>query len=116
MGKRILVTGGAGFVGGYLCKSLLEDGHTVTAVDDLSNGKKENIAPGAEFLLLDITSKDLYEKMEPFSFDIVFHCAAQASNALSFIDPHRDFEVNQLGTLKILELCKMKITVNSSLF
>jgi len=108
MGKRILVTGGAGFVGGYLCRTLLQDGHSVTVVDDLSNGKKENILPGVEFFLLDIASRDLFEKLAPFSFDCVIHCAAQASNALSFLDPHRDFEVNQLGTLRVLELCVEK--------
>jgi len=108
MGKHILVTGGAGFVGGYLCSTLLEDGHSVTSVDDLSNGRKENIAPGVEFFLLDITSRDLFKKLAPYSFDTVIHCAAQASNALSFLDPHRDFEVNQLGTLRVLELCVEK--------
>lgn len=108
MGKRILVTGGAGFLGGYLCRSLLEDGHSVTAVDDLSNGKRENIPQGVEFLHLDITSGDFFDQLAPSSFDVVIHCAAQASNALSFLDPHRDFEVNQLGTLRVLEFCRNK--------
>ena len=108
MGKRILVTGGAGFVGGYLCRSLLEDGHSVTAVDDLSNGKRENIPQGVEFLHLDISAGDFFDQLAPLSFDVVIHCAAQASNALSFLDPHRDFEVNQLGTLRVLELCLNK--------
>jgi len=108
MGKRILVTGGAGFVGGYLCSALLQDGHSVTAVDDLSNGKKENIPTGVAFFQLDISNGDFFEKMAPLSFDTMIHCAAQASNALSFLDPHRDFEVNQLGTLRVLELCVEK--------
>ena len=108
MSKSILVTGGVGFVGGYLCRALLKMGHSVTVVDDFSNGRKENIAPGVKLFDLDITSDMFFKDMAPFSFDIVIHCAAQASNALSFLDPHRDFEVNQLGTLRVLELCVEK--------
>ncbi|MFA6294252.1 MAG: NAD-dependent epimerase/dehydratase family protein [Victivallales bacterium] len=108
MGKSILVTGGAGFVGGYLCRSLLAEGHSVTAVDDLSNGKKENVPPGVKFICLDISGKDFLDKMAEYDFDAVIHCAAQASNALSFKDPHRDLEVNQVGTLRVLELCVQK--------
>ena len=108
IGKSILVTGGAGFVGSYLCRALLHDGHTVTVVDDFSNGRKENVASGIRLFDLDITSREFFKKLAPFSYDTVIHCAAQASNALSFLDPHRDFEVNQLGTLRVLEFCVEK--------
>ena len=108
MSNSILVTGGAGFVGSYLCRALLQMGHSVTVVDDFSNGKKENIAPGVKLFNLDITSTKFFKELTHISFDTVIHCAAQASNAISFLDPHRDFEVNQLGTLRVLELCVKK--------
>ena len=58
---RILITGGAGFVGSYLCKELHDSGHSVTAIDDLSNGKPENVSKGVDFLKLDITFEESFK-------------------------------------------------------
>lgn len=105
MGKSILVTGGAGFVGGYLCHSLKADGHKVVALDDLSNGKRENVPSGVEFIKSDLTSDDLTDVLSNHTFDAVIHCAAQSSNAISLKDPHRDIMANQYATLNLLEYC-----------
>jgi UDP-glucose 4-epimerase len=108
MGKRILVTGGAGFVGSCLCRELKEDSYHVTAVDDLSNGKRENIPEGVDFIRLDISSGEGLKRLDAHSFDSVIHCAAQSSNALSFKDPKQDMLTNQLGTLNVLNYCMGK--------
>jgi UDP-glucose 4-epimerase len=80
----------------------------VTAVDDLSNGRKENLVDGVDFILTDITKDAFFDKLAGRSFDTVIHCAAQSSNALSFRDPKRDMLTNQFGTLQVLELCVKK--------
>lgn len=108
MVKRILVTGGAGFVGSCLCKGLYDDGHHVTAVDDLSNGKQENVPDGVNFIRLDISSEEDIKRLSSLSFDSVIHCAAQSSNALSFKYPKQDMLANQFGTLNMLNYCVEK--------
>jgi len=108
MVKNILITGGAGFVGSYLCRELNGLGYRVTVIDDLSNGKRENISNGVDFLKLDITSDETFKKLADYSFDSVIHCAAQSSNAISFRDPKRDMLSNQLGTFNLLNYCKEK--------
>jgi len=108
MGRKILVTGGAGFVGSYLSKELIKQGWQVTVVDDLSNGKIKNLTQDMEFIRVDIGSDEFVKKLANHSFDIVVHCAAQASNAISFKDPRRDFLSNQVGSLNVFELCRAK--------
>jgi len=105
MKKNILITGGAGFVGSWLCKELLKNEFFVTIVDDLSNGKIDNIPKGVSFYELDISDKDSLNKLPNHSFDYIVHCAAQSSNALSFRNPERDLFVNQLGTLNLMQFC-----------
>jgi UDP-glucose 4-epimerase len=108
MVKRILLTGGAGFVGSCLCKGLYDEGYHVTAVDDLSNGKQANVPDGVGFIRLDISSEEDFKRLSAISFDSVIHCAAQSSNALSFRDPKQDMLTNQFGTLNMLNYCKEK--------
>ncbi len=105
MKKRILLTGGAGFVGSYLARALIEKGFQVTIIDDLSNGKRRNLLPGADFIKLDISDEKKLEKLSGRHFGSIIHCAAQSSNAISFKDPMRDMRVNQVGTLNLLNFC-----------
>jgi len=105
MKKYVLVTGGAGFVGSELSTRLIAEGYKVTIIDDLSNGKQENIPAGAEFHKLDISDSSSLDSIPQYPYKIIFHVAAQASNAISWQHPTRDLMVNQLGTYNILEFC-----------
>ncbi len=106
MGQKMLVTGGAGFVGSVLSHRLLEQGHQVTIIDDLSNGKTSNLPRGAVFIQGDLAEAAPYEKLGDTRFDAIFHIAAQASNAISFRTPERDLMSNQLATLRLLEFAR----------
>lgn len=112
---NILVTGGAGFIGSNIVDKLIKSNHTVTVVDDLSAGKKENIGAGAGFYKCDIRSKeilDIFKKEKP---QIVIHNAAQISVRNSVDDPARDADINILGSLNILEAC-IKYNVEKVIF
>jgi UDP-glucose 4-epimerase len=102
---RILVTGGAGFIGTHLCKRLLADGHDLTVVDNLSTGKRENIPPRATFVHADVTSPEAAEPEFAKGFDAVCHIAGQVSIIKSFSDPVADLRTNVEGTLRIMQLC-----------
>ena len=115
MDKYALVTGGAGFVGGALSTRLISEGYHVTIIDDLSNGKQENIPTEAEFHKLDISDSSSFDSIPQYPYEIVFHVAAQASNAISWQYPARDLMVNQLGTYNILEFC-VKRNINRIIF
>jgi UDP-glucose 4-epimerase len=101
--KNALVTGGAGFIGSHLVDRLLQEGHKVSVVDNLSTGKLKNLNPGATFYHTDITHsslQDIFQREQP---DLVFHLAAQISVSESTKDPVHDGEVNVIGTLRLLE-------------
>lgn len=104
---RILVTGGSGFVGSNLVNRLLLENHHVVSVDDYSNGLKDNDTPGVKYLKFDISNKENWQELNGVEIDAVYHLAAQSSNAISFQDPERDLLVNQLGTLNVLEYCRI---------
>lgn len=95
---RILVTGGAGFIGSNLVFSLLAGGHQVGIIDDLSTGSMANVHPAAWFRRLDITGDGLDEAVAEFRPEVVVHLAAQASVVASQQDPERDRLVNVEGT------------------
>jgi len=79
MALKILVTGGAGFIGSHLVDALIERGHKVVVVDNLSTGKKENINKKAKFYKIDICSPKIGEIFKREKPEIVFHLAAKVS-------------------------------------
>ena len=104
--KHILITGGAGFVGSYLCNAFKALGYEVVVVDDLSNGKESNIKSGIHFEKIDLSTNDIFTKLNKYKFNAVIHCAAQSSNARSFVDIKRDLDSNLVSTYNVLEFCK----------
>jgi UDP-glucose 4-epimerase len=102
---RTLVTGGAGFIGSHLVDALVAAGHTVTVVDDLSRGRREQVNPAAELIELDITSAGLAPAVAAAAPEVVFHEAAQIDVRDSVRDPLHDAEVNVLGTVSLLRAC-----------
>jgi len=102
-GKKILVTGGAGFIGFHLTKKLLDLGAEVTTYDNLSNSKMENVKdnPEAKFVKGDIL--DLKELCGLPKYDLIYHLAAQVVVPYSMENPTEDFETNARGTLNVLE-------------
>jgi len=103
---KILVTGGAGFIGSHLVDTLIKEKHQVLVIDDLSYGKKENVNQKADFEKIDIRDKKLKNIFEKFKPEIVFHLAAQKNVRLSVEDPGFDADVNIIGTLNLLENCR----------
>jgi UDP-glucose 4-epimerase len=101
---RVLLSGGAGFIGSHVAYHLLSRGHEVAVVDDLSSGKRENVPKGASFHKLDIRTgcTDLFEEFRP---EALCHQAAQMDVRRSVREPDFDAEVNVLGTLRLLENC-----------
>jgi UDP-glucose 4-epimerase len=95
---RVLVTGGAGFIGSNLVWTLLSGGHEVGVIDDLSTGSFGNLHPAAWFRTLDITGPALAEAVAAFEPEAVVHLAAQTSVPVSIKDPDRDHLVNVEGT------------------
>jgi len=100
---KILVTGGAGFIGSNVVDGYIEAGHQVVVMDNLYTGKWENLNPNARFYLMDVRSPEVAKLFERERFDVVNHHAAQISVPASVEDPLFDAEVNILGLLNILE-------------
>ncbi len=104
---KILVTGGAGFIGSHLVDRLVEEGHQVVVVDDLSTGKKKNINKEATFYKMDILSSRLERVFQKERPEIISHHAAQMDVRKSVSDPAFDAKSNILGLLNLLE-CAVK--------
>jgi len=103
---RAVVTGGAGFIGSHVAEALLARGDDVTVVDDLSNGKRENVPDGARLVVADIRDGGLgpvFEKARP---EVVFHLAAQVDVRVSVERPAHDASVNVIGTVAVLEAAR----------
>lgn len=110
---RVLVTGGAGFIGSNLVDRLLGDGHHVTVVDDLSTGRLHNLQEARRnpdlplsFQRLDITSTALEPAVAKARPEVVLHLAAQIDVRRSVADPVHDAMVNVVGTVALLEACR----------
>lgn len=113
---NILVTGGAGFIGSHLVDALIDGGHTVTVVDNLSTGNRAYVHKQAAFYELDIRhARELEDLFARSSFDIVFHEAAQTLVPYSMEHPKEDADLNIMGLLNVLELCR-KYAVKKIIF
>ncbi|HUL03854.1 MAG TPA: NAD-dependent epimerase/dehydratase family protein [Gemmatimonadales bacterium] len=103
MGRKVLVTGGAGFIGSHIVAAHLAAGDDVTIIDDLSTGRRENVAAGARFVQADIRSPAARDLVARGGFDLLNHHAAQMDVRRSVADPVFDAEVNIIGLLNLLE-------------
>ena len=103
---KVLVTGGAGFIGSHIVDQLLTAGFQVSVVDDLSTGSLKNVNKQAEFIQMNILDPALQGLFARERFDAVIHLAAQTIVASSLEHPDADARVNVLGTLQVLEGCR----------
>ena len=112
---KILVTGGAGFIGSHVVDAYLKAGHEVAVVDDLSTGSQANLCKDVPFYLMNIGSPELAKVFQIEKPDIVNHHAAQISVVVSTRDPVHDATVNALGLLNVLE-CSRRGGVKKFIF
>ncbi|WP_378956322.1 NAD-dependent epimerase/dehydratase family protein [Pelosinus sp. sgz500959] len=112
---KVLVTGGAGFIGSHVVEKLIQENCQVVIVDNLSTGLMENIHKEANFIKMDIRSPELLELFLEEKFDYVIHLAAQTMVHKSLELPGYDCDVNVLGTVNLLEACR-KTTVKRIVF
>ena len=103
---KVLVTGGAGFIGSHVVDALISAGYEVVVVDDLSTGNLANLNPAATFYQVDIRSPQLAEVFEKERPDYVDHHAAQMDVRRSIADPLFDAEVNVIGSINLIECCR----------
>jgi UDP-glucose 4-epimerase len=116
---KALVTGGAGFIGSNIVRLLLQEGHTVTVLDNLSSGFQGNLSPFASVKFIEGDIRDAHMVAEAIAgMDIVFHLAASVGNKKSIENPIVDSEINVMGTLQVLEAARKagtrKIVFSSS--
>jgi UDP-glucose 4-epimerase len=99
---RVVVTGGAGFIGSHLTDRLLREGHEVAVIDNLSSGRRDQVSDQARFHDLDVASERVGQVIAQERPEVIFHLAAQIDVRKSVSDPVRDAEVNVLGTVQLL--------------
>ncbi len=104
---KILITGGAGFIGSHIVDACIGAGHDIVIVDDLSTGEIENVNQKAEFVQMDIRDETVDRLFKFHKFDVVIHHAAQMDVRKSVEDPSFDASVNILGSINLLENCKI---------
>jgi UDP-glucose 4-epimerase len=105
---RILVTGGAGFIGSHVVDAYIRHGHAVSVVDDESSGRMDQVHPEATCTRLDISDiSQLHRYFKEKTFDVLNHHAAQIDVRRSIAEPAFDARVNILGTLNLLEECRL---------
>jgi UDP-glucose 4-epimerase len=102
---KVLITGGAGFIGVHLTRRLLADGHEVFVADNESNGDPALVPSGAKYTRGDVTKPDEIEGIFAQGLDAVCHIAGQVSIIKAFSDPVADLRTNTEGTVQMLKLC-----------
>ena len=100
---KVLVTGGAGFIGSHVTDRLIQDGHSVDVMDDLSSGIPENVHPSAQLHVMDIRSEEAAELIRKNRYSSLIHHAAQMDVRRSVSDPAFDVQVNILGLVNLME-------------
>lgn len=103
---KILVTGGAGFIGSHIAETYLEDGHDVVVADNLSMGTLDNVPSGARFVELDVTTDAFTDFVLAEKFDVINHHAAHMELRVSVDQPMYDASINILGSLRLLEAAR----------
>jgi len=103
MSKRVLVTGGAGFIGSHVAEAYLSDGWDVTVLDDLSRGKEENVPAGVTLVRADVRSPEARAAVAEGGFDVLNLHAAQIDVRVSVTEPGLDGDINILGLVNMLE-------------
>lgn len=99
---RVLVTGGAGFIGSAIVAAYVADGADVTVIDDLSSGRPDAVPPSVELVEADIAHPNVVDVVRAIAPSLIIHAAAQVSVTRSVADPRRDLEINVGGTRHIL--------------
>ncbi|HEY8740023.1 MAG TPA: NAD-dependent epimerase/dehydratase family protein, partial [Candidatus Dormibacteraeota bacterium] len=102
---KVLVTGGAGFIGSNLADRLVDDGHQVVVVDDLSSGRRHQVPAAANFYQMDVESRWLDRVIEREQPEAVCHLAAQISVSRSVREPLFDARVNIISSIGLLAAC-----------
>lgn len=103
---KILVTGGAGFIGSHLVRQLMEAGDDVVSLDNLSTGLRDNLPEGAQLEVMDTHDDKAEDLFRQEHFDAVVHLAAQTLVSDSMVDPENDMYQNIAGTVHIMECCR----------
>jgi UDP-glucose 4-epimerase len=114
--SRVLVTGGAGFIGSHVADTFIANGWEVTIVDDLSTGKRENIPEKAKFHEIDVNSAEFSRLVTSGRFHVIVHLAAQMDVRKSVADPVADANTNILGTLNLMEALRKGDTAARVIF
>ncbi len=104
--RRVLVTGGAGFIGSHVCEAYRDEGWDVTALDDLSSGRRRNVPDGVRLVVEDIRSEAAADLVRNGGFDLLNHHAAQIDVRQSVTRPRHDASINIDGLLNLLEACR----------
>jgi UDP-glucose 4-epimerase len=113
---KVLVTGGAGFIGSHVVDALIGAGHRVVVLDNLSSGDKRNIRKGVKFYRMSLGDRKLDNVFKKEKFDAVCHCAAKTNMRESLIDPFADIEGNIVGLVNLLQLAAKKYPVKKFVF
>lgn len=103
--SKILVTGGAGFIGSTLVDRLINEEHQVIIIDDLSSGRRDYVNEAAKLYKIDISSSKIGKIFQKEKFDFVFHLAAQIDVRKSVAKPEFDNKINVLGGINIIKNC-----------